>query len=104
MAGATGYIGRAVVQESVRQGYQTIALVRNIEQVQSQQQQQQQQQKQQQSNFFEGATLVECDVTNAEQVNEVRFFFLFLSHSTYFLQRIYVLTKTNTCSLSLFSF
>jgi divinyl chlorophyllide a 8-vinyl-reductase len=29
IAGATGYIGRAVVQESIKRGYNTVALVRN---------------------------------------------------------------------------
>ena len=66
VAGATGYIGRAVVKESVRQGYQTIALVRNVEKTKTQTS------PADFENFYEGAKLVECDVTNAEQLNEVR--------------------------------
>ena len=35
IAGASGYIGRAVVNESVNRGYNTIALVRSIEKIKS---------------------------------------------------------------------
>lgn len=66
VAGATGYIGRAVVKESVRQGYQTIALVRNVEKVRTQTS------PADFFNFYEGAQLVECDVTDADQLHEVR--------------------------------
>jgi len=63
IAGATGYIGRAVVQESVRQGYNTVALVRD------------QTKYQEQSSFlqkyFQGASIVQCDVTNEQQVKAV---------------------------------
>jgi len=58
VAGATGYIGKSVVRESVRQGYKTIALVRDIEKVNNKQGQALYGQ------FFEGAEIVECDVTD----------------------------------------
>lgn len=58
IAGATGYIGRAVVRESVRRGWNTIALVRDARGA---------------KRFpeLEGANIVECDVTNAEQLNQL---------------------------------
>jgi divinyl chlorophyllide a 8-vinyl-reductase len=54
IAGATGYIGRAVVRESVRRGYKTIALVRNKEQANKLEQ-------------LAGAELVECNVAAGGQ-------------------------------------
>lgn len=63
IAGATGYIGRSVVQESVRQGYHTVALVRDVQKVQS---------SGAFSKFFEGADLIECDVSDPNQLLEVR--------------------------------
>lgn len=59
IAGATGYIGKSVVRESVRQGYNTIALVRDAQAAAS-------------VDKFKGATLVECDVCDAAQLTEVR--------------------------------
>ncbi|VEU40411.1 unnamed protein product [Pseudo-nitzschia multistriata] len=56
IAGATGYIGKSVVRESVRQGYKTIALVRDSEKVNNKQGQALYGQ------FFEGAEVIECDV------------------------------------------
>ena len=66
VAGATGYIGRAVVKESVRQGYQTIALVRDIDKVRTQTP------PADLEKYYQGAQLVECDVTNPDQLQEVR--------------------------------
>ncbi|GKY93760.1 hypothetical protein MPSEU_000343200 [Mayamaea pseudoterrestris] len=58
IAGATGYIGRAVVRESVRRGWNTIALVRDPKAA---------------ARFaeLEGAQVLACDVTNEEQLNEI---------------------------------
>jgi len=64
IAGATGYIGKSVVRESVRQGYKTIALVRDKKKVSS---------KDGAAlfgQFFEGAEVIECDVTNPEQLTK----------------------------------
>ncbi len=66
IAGATGYIGKSVVRDSVRQGYKTIALVRDKSKVNSPEGQLSFGQ------FFEGAEVVECDVTNPEQLTKVR--------------------------------
>jgi NAD(P)-dependent dehydrogenase (short-subunit alcohol dehydrogenase family) len=66
VAGATGYIGKSVVRESVRQGYKTVALVRSKEKVNSKEGQLLYGQ------FFEGADIVECDVTDPEQLTKVR--------------------------------
>jgi divinyl chlorophyllide a 8-vinyl-reductase len=57
VAGATGYIGKSTVREAVRQGYRTIALVRDAKKLASQQKSF--------VDFFEGAEVVECDVTDA---------------------------------------
>jgi NAD(P)H-binding len=60
VAGATGYIGKAVVRESLRQGYKTIAFVRDSEKAQSD------------PKFSaltdKGAVAIQCDVTNYTQV------------------------------------
>lgn len=64
VAGATGYIGKAVVRESVRQGYKTIALVRDKSKVQSDEGQMLY------GTFFEGAEVVECDVGDADKLTE----------------------------------
>ena len=65
IAGATGYIGKSVVRESVRQGYNTIALVRDVAKVSSPEG------KMLYGDFFEGATVVECDVCDANKLTEV---------------------------------
>jgi divinyl chlorophyllide a 8-vinyl-reductase len=65
IAGATGYIGKSVVRESVRQGYNTIALVRDATKVSSAEG------KMLYGSFFEGARIVECDVCDADQLTEV---------------------------------
>ena len=62
IAGATGYIGKSVVRESVRQGYDTIALVRDKSKVESSQG------KALFGESFEGARVVECDVTKPEEL------------------------------------
>ena len=64
IAGASGYIGKSVVQESVRQGYHTVALVRDLEKVRYNT-------KENYAEFFRGATILECDVTDPLQVNQV---------------------------------
>jgi divinyl chlorophyllide a 8-vinyl-reductase len=58
VAGATGYIGKSVVRESLRQGYKTIALVRDASKVTNKEG------KKLYGDFLEGAELVECDVTD----------------------------------------
>lgn len=67
VAGATGYIGKSVVLESVRQGYKTVALVRDKKKVESKEGQMLYGQ------FFEGAHVVECDVADPEQLAKVGF-------------------------------
>ena len=66
IAGATGYIGKSVVRESVRQGYKTIALVRDSEKVNNKQGQALYGQ------FFEGAEVIECDVCDPAALTKVR--------------------------------
>ena len=66
VAGATGYIGKSTVRESVRQGYKTVALVRNLDKVRSESGQRLY------SDFFHGAQVVECDVTDRKQLEVVR--------------------------------
>jgi len=65
VAGATGYIGKSTVRESVRQGYKTVALVRNSKKVQSDEGQRLY------GEFFQDAQIVECDVSNKEQLEKV---------------------------------
>lgn len=64
IAGATGYIGKSTVRESVRQGYDTIALVRDKSKVESGQG------KALYGESFEGARVVECDVTDPAQLTK----------------------------------
>lgn len=64
IAGATGYIGKSTVRESVRQGYNTIALVRDLSKVESEQGQALYAQ------FFEGAKVIECDVCDTEALTK----------------------------------
>lgn len=66
IAGASGYIGKSTVRESVRQGYNTIALVRDKTKITSSEG------KAMYGQFFEGATVVECDVCNPEALTQVR--------------------------------
>jgi divinyl chlorophyllide a 8-vinyl-reductase len=61
IAGATGYIGKSVVREAVRQGYQTIALVRDKSSTEGESF----------GDFFAGAQVVECDVCDAEKLQTV---------------------------------
>lgn len=65
VAGATGYIGKSTVRESVRQGYKTIALVRDKSKVESKEG------KMLYGQFFEGSEVVECDVTDPVQLTKV---------------------------------
>lgn len=64
IAGATGYIGKAVVKESVRQGYNTVALVRDADKVKL---------NKELVECFQGATIVQCDVCDAMQLNQVNY-------------------------------
>jgi divinyl chlorophyllide a 8-vinyl-reductase len=64
IAGATGYIGKSTVRESVRQGYKTIALVRDKKKVESAEG------KLLFGQYFEGAEIVECDVCDANKLTE----------------------------------
>lgn len=66
VAGATGYIGKSTVRESVRQGYKTVALVRNLDKVQSESGQRLYR------DFFEDAEVIECDVSDPAQLEKVR--------------------------------
>ena len=66
VTGASGYIGKSTVRESVRQGYNTIALVRDLSKVESPQG------KALYGQFFEGAKVVECDVCDVEALTKVR--------------------------------
>lgn len=65
IAGASGYIGKSVVRESVLQGYKTIALVRDADKVRND--------PEDYMTYFRGAEIVECDVTNSEQLTRVSF-------------------------------
>eukprot|EP00970_Alexandrium_tamarense_P008797 scaffold1698_cov201-Alexandrium_tamarense.AAC.26 len=58
IAGATGYIGRAVVRECVARGYHTVSLVRNTTSAQL-------------DDALFGSALVECDVTNDDEMRSV---------------------------------
>jgi len=64
IAGATGYIGKSTVRDSVRQGYKTVALVRDKKKVESDEG------KLLYGTFFEGADVVECDVCDPEKLTE----------------------------------
>mmetsp|Transcript_4343 Transcript_4343/g.9614 ORF Transcript_4343/g.9614 Transcript_4343/m.9614 type:complete len:398 (+) Transcript_4343:98-1291(+) len=64
IAGATGYIGKSVVRESVRQGYKTVALVRDKSKVESAEG------ELLYGTFFDGAEVVECDVCDPDALTE----------------------------------
>lgn len=64
IAGASGYIGKSTVRESVRQGYKTVALVRDKSKVESEEG------KLMYGTYFEGAEVVECDVCDPEKLTE----------------------------------
>eukprot|EP00586_Coscinodiscus_wailesii_P012819 CAMPEP_0172494842 /NCGR_PEP_ID=MMETSP1066-20121228/57478_1 /TAXON_ID=671091 /ORGANISM="Coscinodiscus wailesii, Strain CCMP2513" /LENGTH=395 /DNA_ID=CAMNT_0013266135 /DNA_START=245 /DNA_END=1432 /DNA_ORIENTATION=- len=65
IAGATGYIGKSVVRESVKRGYNTIALVRSLEKITSDEG------RKLYENELAGATIVQCDVENPDEVTRV---------------------------------
>ena len=67
IAGASGYIGKSTVRESVRQGYNTIALVRDLDKVENAQG------KLMYGQFFEGAKVVQCDVCDVEALTKVSY-------------------------------
>ena len=58
IAGATGYIGRAVVRECVARGYHTVSLVRNVTSASA-------------DDALKGSSLVMCDVANEAELNSV---------------------------------
>lgn len=62
VAGATGYIGRAVVRESVKRGYHTVALVRDRTKLETEQGQMAYR------DCFRGASVVECNVEDADSL------------------------------------
>lgn len=64
IAGATGYIGKSTVRESVRQGYNTIALVRDKKKIEDAEG------KALYGQFFEGASVIECDVCDPESLTK----------------------------------
>ncbi|KAL3816174.1 hypothetical protein ACHAXA_005510 [Cyclostephanos tholiformis] len=64
VAGATGYIGKSTVRESVRQGYKTVALVRDKTKVESDEG------ELLYGTFFENAEVIECDVCDADKLTE----------------------------------
>jgi Predicted nucleoside-diphosphate-sugar epimerases len=64
IAGATGYIGKAVVAESVKRGYNTIALVRSLDKVFSEEGQRLY------GETFKGAKVVQVDVSDADQLTK----------------------------------
>lgn len=57
IVGATGYIGKYVVRESVRQGYNTIAVVRDTNNINK--------------DYLDGASVVKADVTNPEMIQSM---------------------------------
>ena len=61
ITGATGYIGKSVVQEAVRRGYKTMALVRSADKCRDSSDYQK---------YFTGAELIECDVCDQEQLTQ----------------------------------
>ena len=66
IAGASGYIGKSVVRESVRQGYPTFALVRDKSKVDSAEG------KRVYGEFFDGATVVQVDVSDPSALTKVK--------------------------------
>jgi len=65
IAGATGYIGRAVVRESVKRGYHTVALVRNATRLETPDG------REAYGSEFDGATVMQCDVEDAEALSNL---------------------------------
>jgi divinyl chlorophyllide a 8-vinyl-reductase len=64
IAGATGYIGKAVVAESVKRGYNTVALVRSLDKVFSEEGQRLY------GETFKGAKVVQVDVSDAYELTK----------------------------------
>ena len=104
VAGATGYIGKSTVRESVRQGYKTVALVRNLNKVESVEGQRLYQE------FFKDAEVIECDVSDPKQLQKVRkkvvchfltvdSHFASLNNRVALFHRMYVMTDYETNSI-----
>eukprot|EP00557_Chaetoceros_sp_GSL56_P012851 CAMPEP_0176481854 /NCGR_PEP_ID=MMETSP0200_2-20121128/3058_1 /TAXON_ID=947934 /ORGANISM="Chaetoceros sp., Strain GSL56" /LENGTH=369 /DNA_ID=CAMNT_0017878119 /DNA_START=268 /DNA_END=1377 /DNA_ORIENTATION=- len=64
IAGATGYIGKAVVAESVKRGYNTVALVRSLDKIFSDEGQRLY------GETFKGAKVVQVDVSDADELTK----------------------------------
>jgi divinyl chlorophyllide a 8-vinyl-reductase len=64
VAGATGYIGKAVVEESVKKNYSTLALVRSLDILETPAN------KQLYGNSFSGAHLLQVQVTNSTDLQD----------------------------------
>eukprot|EP00956_Cyclotella_meneghiniana_P005972 scaffold7802_cov71-Cyclotella_meneghiniana.AAC.7 len=58
VAGATGYIGRAVVRECISRGYHTVSLVRNTTSASK-------------DDALIGSSLVQCNVVDEEELNKI---------------------------------
>jgi len=74
IAGASGYIGKAVVAETVQRGYKTIALVRNKEKYYGNEtavNQHLQKLDPLYASYFTGAILEECDVENPAELEAI---------------------------------
>jgi NAD(P)-dependent dehydrogenase (short-subunit alcohol dehydrogenase family) len=72
IAGATGYIGKAVVAESIQRGYRTVALVRNKDRFFTKETNGTKAQLQPlYAPYFQGAILEECDVENPDEVESI---------------------------------
>lgn len=65
VAGATGYIGKSVVKESIDRGYHTIAIVRSLEKIESEDG------RRLYGHAFEGAQIVEADVRNEVELTKI---------------------------------
>lgn len=61
IAGATGYIGKSTVRESLRQGYDTFALVRDATKIDAKTK----------AEYMDGAHIIECDVCDEAQLQTV---------------------------------
>lgn len=64
VAGATGYIGKSVVQQSVQKNYTTLALVRSLDILETPKN------KQLYGNSFHGAHLIQVQVTNSTDLQD----------------------------------
>ena len=61
IAGATGYVGRAVVRESIKRGYNTIALVRNKNKISADTI----------NSYLKGSTIMQCNVEHPSELQNL---------------------------------